>query len=450
VKFIDLASLSRGKFSIRFGLNLLVGLTFFAFLLFQACTEPNSLGSSTLPAGDLVIIRNSPSQRNIVSLTKTTPDVRSDEPSAQLLGAVNDPYFGMISAGFATQFVLSEVAPAFGTDPICDSVIIFFPLTNEKFGKISTPEGKIKYTIYQLSSGIIKDNSYFQNTSISNYVQQSDTIKSFELNPEDIIISAANPNNSGGIQVKLPITFGQKFLDNSASLITNAIFVDFFKGLALVPDTTGITSGNGCILNFDLLSSALKSRVSIYFHNNAQPNLRYDLNVTADCARFNFLQHNYSSQSNITSQLTDSTLGMNNVFVTSMFLQPVIYLPFIESWKDSLPLTINRAQLVIKANDLENASFDLPPKFVLYTYDPNGVFNEIPDYDLGESYFLGNYNSSAGEYRFNISVYLQEILSGKRTDKGLWLRPLNEAGSVRRVSLKGGSSMSVEMIYSKN
>jgi hypothetical protein len=141
---------------------------------------------------------------------------------------------------------------------------------------------------------------------------------------------------------------------------------------------------------------------------------------------------------------------MNNVFVTSMFLQPVIYLPFIESWKDSLPLTINRAQLVIKANDLENASFDLPPKFVLYTYDPNGVFNEIPDYDLGESYFLGNYNSSAGEYRFNISVYLQEILSGKRTDKGLWLRPLNEAGSVRRVSLKGGSSMSVEMIYSKN
>lgn len=450
MKFFDLTSLFRGKFSIRFRLNLFAGLTFFAFLLFQACTEPNSLGSSTLPAGDLVIIRNSPSQRNIVSLTKTTPDVRSDEPSAHLLGAVKDPYFGMISAGFATQFVLSEIAPAFGTDPICDSVIVFFPLNNEKFGKISSPEGKIKFTIYQLSSGLIKDNNYYQNTPISNYVQVGDTLKTYELFPEDLIISAANPDNPGGIEVKLPINFGQKFLDNSPSLANNAIFVEFFKGLALVPDTNGIVAGNGCILDFNLLSSAQKSRVSIYFHNNAQPNLRYDLNVSADCARFNFLKHNYSGKTEITEQLADSTLGMNSFFSTSMFLQPVIYLPFIQTWKDSLPITINRAQLVMKINDLESSSFELPSKFALYTYDPNGVFNEIPDYDLGDSYFLGNYNSSTGEYRFNISVYLQEILSGKRTDKGLWLRPLNEAGSVRRVSLKGGSAMSVEMIYSKN
>ncbi len=431
-------------------LILSLGLTFFCCLFFAACTEPNSLGSSALPQGDKVIIRNAPSQTNIVSITKTTPDVRSDEPSAHMLGAVNDPYFGMISSGFATQFILSEIAPAFGTDPICDSVVVFFPLTGDKFGKITTPEGKIKFTIYQLSSGIIKDNNYYQNTPITNFVQAVDTLKSFEVYPEDLIITVAKPDNPGGIEVKLPLDFGQKILDNPAALVTNAEFVNFFKGLALVPDTTGISSGNGCILNFDLLSSVSKSRIAIYFHNNAQPNLRYDLNVSADCARFNFLQHNYSSKNSITAQLVDTTLGNEQIFATSMFLQPVIYLPFIQTWKDSLPITLNRAQLVMKINDLETSNFELPAKFVIYTYDPDGNFNEISDYDLGDTYFLGAYNSATGEYRFNISVYLQEILSGKRTDKGLWLRPLNEPGSVKRVSIKGGSKMTVEMIYSKN
>lgn len=416
---------------------------------FFSCTEPNSVGSSSLPAGDMAIIRNSGTQTNLVSLTKTTPDVRSDEPPLHMLGAVNDPHFGMISAGFATQFVLSEIAPAFGTAPLCDSVVLFIPLNGDKFGKITTPEGKIKFTVFRLSSGIIKDNNYYQNTPVSNFVQTSDSLKSYSVFPEDLIITNSKPDNPGGLELKLPVELGQQILDNPAALVTNAEFVNFFKGLAFVPDTTGIPSGEGCILNFDLLSSSAKSKISLYFHNNAQPQLRYDINVSADCARFNFLNDNYSNKSSITEQLTDTLLGMNQVFSTSMFLQPVIYLPFIKNWMDSLPVSINRAQLILKINDLENSSFEQPSKFVLYTYDPDGNFDEIPDWDLGDTYFQGTYNSSTGEYRFNISVYLQEILAGKRTDKGLWLRPQNESSYVRRVSFKGGSSMAVEIIYSK-
>lgn len=429
---------------------LFARLSLFCLFLLPSCTEPNSLGSSALPEGDRVIIQNSGLQTNIVSLTKTTPDVRSDEPGLHMLGVVNDPYFGVISSGFATQFVLSEIAPAFGTDPICDSVVLFIPLTGEKFGKITTPEGKINFMVYRLSSGIIKDNNYYQNTPISNFVQPSDSLRSFSVYPEDLIITTAKPDNPGGLELLLPPSLGQQILDNPSSLVTNAEFVNFFKGLALVPDTTGITPGQGCILNFDLLASDNKSKISVFFHNNAQPQLRYDMNVSADCARFNFLNHNYSSKSSITSQLSDTLLGMEQVFASSMFLQPVIYFPFLENWKDSMPLTINRAQLTLKINDLETSSFELPAQFVLFTYDPDGNFNEIPDWDLGESYYLGTYNSTTGEYKFNISVYLQEILAGKRTDKGLWLRPVSESDYIRRVSIKGGSSMKVEMIYSKN
>ena len=403
-----------------------------------------------LPAGDAIIVLNSASQKNIVSITKTTPDVRSDESTSNMLGAVNDPYFGVISSGFATQFVLSEIAPNFGTNAICDSVVFFFPFSGEQFGKITSPEGEIKFSVYELSSSILKDDGYYQNTSIGNYIQTADSLRSFSVLPEDFIVSVLKPENPGGIKLKLPASFGQKILDNPGNLLTNAEFVNFFKGLALVPDTSFLQTGKGCILNFDLVNSSLKSKISIHFHNDAQPVLTYDLQVTPDCARFNFLTNNYAAFPEITEQLSDTTLGNSQVFLKSMYLQPVIYFPFLETWKDSMPLSINRAQLVVKVNDLENSSFSQPQRIVLFTYNPDGNFQEIADYRLGETFYGGIYNSVAGEYRFNISVYLQEILSGKRTDKGLWLRPFNESSSVKRVSLKGGNMMSVELIYSKN
>jgi hypothetical protein len=79
----------------------------------------------------------------------------------------------------------------------------------------------------------------------------------------------------------------------------------------------------------------------------------------------------------------------------------------------------------------------------------DGQYAAIPDFDLGDNYFNGNYNPTNKTYAFNLALYLQEILSGKRTQKGLYLVPTASAIGANRVVLKGSNFIKLNVTYTK-
>ena len=440
-----------GSFYLPFSLRNIFSfiLALFCIQLISSCSENDSPGGVLLPNSDRVVVRAAGVNKSIVSFTRAASDVPTDEPAVHLLGAVKDPAIGNTRWGFLSQFLLAEINPSLGSAPQCDSVVLFLPFAADRFGKYSSSDGKFPVRIFQLSSDISKESAYFQNTDYNSFFTLSDSVVSFTADPTYFYVSSDKPSNPGGLKCKLPPGFGQKLLDNPSNLTSNSVFLSAFKGLALLTDTAGVASGGGSVLVLDPLNSTIKSTITVYFHNDTQSGLKFDLQITADCARFNVADYNYSSVSEIQNQLLDTTSGTERIFLHSQFLQPVLFFPFLNSWRDSLPLTINRAQLVIPVKDFQNSSFSPPAQLVFFTYEANGSSNEISDFDEGLDYFLGSYNGATGEYRFNIGLYLQQILDGKRTDKGIWIRPIQEGNSPKRAVLSGSEEIYVDMIYSK-
>ena len=148
--------------------------------------------------------------------------------------------------------------------------------------------------------------------------------------------------------------------------------------------------------------------------------------------------------------MADTTKGKTQLFVQNMAgLSSKIWFTNLESWKDSLPLAITKAELVIPVESSSIDIYGVQSRLILVEKDENGEYVSIPDFDLGDSYFNGYYNPADQTFRFNIAVYLQEVLSGKRIQKGLYLVPTASAVGANRVVLKGSDFIKLNVTYTK-
>ena len=56
----------------------------------------------------------------------------------------------------------------------------------------------------------------------------------------------------------------------------------------------------------------------------------------------------------------------------------------------------------------------------------------LDDYFRGTNYFGGTYNESDKTYSFNVSIYLQDLLSGKYLNQGLYVLPIGSSVNSNR------------------
>ena len=91
-----------------------------------------------------------------------------------------------------------------------------------------------------------------------------------------------------------------------------------------------------------------------------------------------------------------------------------IRFPYIKNLKSLGNITINKAELIVQ---IENGSdiFSPTPKLFLYRTDIAEQLQPMPDVLLGltESSLGGFYDSSKKRYRFTLTAYVQDLLSGK-------------------------------------
>ncbi len=427
---------------------------FFIYAVFISCNKNEEIGSQIQPTENLlgVTFQNS---IPISAHSVKEDSVRTDETILNMIGSYKDSIFGFTSAGMYTQFRLTTSAVSFGTNPVCDSIVLSLAYNGGFYGDTSSP---MTLNIYEIAESFNIENSYYSNarlgvykTDLANYTFKPDLKDSVKVD---------STKYAPHLRVKLNKSIGDKIIAASGSyeLTDNTTFLNFFKGLYI---STKKVSSKGSIIYINPTSSISKLR--IYYHNDADT-LSYNLVINENCARFNTFDHdNYTyAVDTLKKQILkgDTVLGDNKLYLQAMAgtkirlkfpnaVNPVFY--------ENTPINkiaINKAELVINVDQSTINSLAPPSILSLAVVNNDDTYSFLPDVVYGESYFGGTYSSTTHQYRFNISKYFQNaLLNGSFDDNGLVIVVSGAAVKGNRAIIYGPKStknnMRLEVIYTK-
>jgi hypothetical protein len=426
---------------------LSVGRLFLLLAFFASCTEPESLNPGLLPPGDLLLVNNAGGKNGIVSVTKSTEAARSDETPENLLGSFHDPELGKFSAGFMCQFLMEQNNPDFGSSPVCDSMVLSIPFSGGAYGFDNRLQGLQKIKVYQLTRDIFSDSLYYNDLNPASFCNLSTPLASV-ISYADAFYQGAG-GISGNFKMVLPVSLGQAWLNSPTDFATNQTFVNYFKGLLFRAEFPDQESGTGGVWNLSPLRSGAPAKISLYYHQSGSPQVSqtFSFPVTGDCARINFFETVNSSL--ISAHLSDSTLGKSAIYGCSGSIAPVFYFPFMDQLRDTFSGGINRAELIVKLKPASADRFSNPVSLTMQARNTAGAWTSITEVSIGSTYFKGDFEPSGQLYRFNISVYLQEILRGKRLNNGVRIMLKNPGASPEIFSLLGSDQATLNLTLSR-
>jgi hypothetical protein len=425
-----------------------------------SCNQPSIIGLDVQPKNDLLNVAYWDTT-TLVTKTIRVDSLRTDEDliysGDALIGKYIDPVFGNTTASLYTQLRLITNNPLFGTSPTIDSVVLSLVYDPTYYGKINRVPQKV--TVRQVSQDILIANSYFSNNTLTTNVSD---LANYNFTPQPAqSVTILNELLEPQLRIPLDPSFGAAILNpiNAPNLASNDAFHLFMKGLYITTEnTTTLNSTEGNILHFKMGDA--QSKVTLYYHNATDDSLRYDLGLTS-VARFSHFAHDYSSgiDLNLASQLSITPPQQNDVaFIQGLAgVKTKIEMPYLMNWVKSGPVSINKAELVIKVDITSTYQLDTfaaPLQLILFGVNDDGTEYLIPDYAEGANYFGGVYNSTTHEYRFNIARYIQQVLMGKRNNNGLHIVAPSGALNANRVIIGGGGitsnyQMKLNIAYTK-
>jgi len=432
-----------------------IGLIIALPAFFFACNEPDELGMELLPHTDLIEVKNLIEKNSISSFTFREDSILTSMASKSLLGSFYDSVFGKTSIHFATQFRL-EYFPDYGTNPVADSVklVLYYRLM---YGDTVTPQ---TFRVYELISPLDVDGNYFQDVNLKELADDK-VLGELIYTPVVKLDSATSDTFYQRIAIDLDPQLGEKLLNaDSLQMVNNDVFLEYFKGLYIESEEQTATGGSILTLEASSTSSFQGSALVVYYNNDEnldkeKPDTLYNAYVvTRFSARVNSIQHDYSNTSfgnHLNSESGDDSL----IYVQSTGgLKSKIYIDGLSSWKDSLNIAINKAELVFQIDTVASEVDKYPPPRQLYfTFINKDGEEKLPDdYWFSPSYYGGFLQTSDYTYRFKITQHMQNILEGTLENKGFFLTPVNKNSEANRVVLKGSNSQTgikLVVTYSK-
>ncbi len=433
--------------------QFLIALT--AGLITGACDDPGELGMELLPNTDLISVRSIIDYNNPAFIC-SEDSLRTDETEKSLLGSMTDPLFGRTTIDLACQYRLTYY-PDYQEDAVADSVFLYLFYKNF-YGDTLTPQ---KLTIYELDQPIYDTEKYYQDADLPAWKKEPSLGEITFIPKRKIAIDTLTGSIDTLYQtLKIPLdrSLANKIVKADSTHLTDIdAFLGYFKGLYI---EVAEVSEKGTILTLDLLSNSTinGSAVLIHYHEtnpeSGEPDtLSTPLIVTNMSARVNRYRHDYS-ETPFAGQLDKEQTNAGNLYLQSTGgLRSKVFLPGLNSWKDSVNVAINKAELVFRIDTtVSNLSAFPPPNRLLLTIiDEDGQEFLPKDYSFSSSYYGGTLNTSDYSYRFNIAQHIQEILKGNFTNNGFYLSTANKTGEYRRVVLEGEDQNGIELriAYSK-
>lgn len=415
--------------------NIVISLCGLSIFLLGSCDEPNEVGLEILPADDLLNVAYSDTA-TLFSYTVKEDSLITTNNSSNMAGAYTDPVFGLSAAGFFAQVTPLKFSPDFGVEPKADSVILSLAYTGF-YGDTNLAATEQTFYIYKVSQELNKDSTYYSNTSIG-YDQ---LIGKYKIKPD---------SKDTILRIKLDTAFFRSYILNQSgqsTLASESAFKSYFKGIYVTPS---ISTGKPNRILYFALTSAY-TRLHIYYSNHTSgstfhdTSLVYDLAIDNNSARINRFYHNYAGTP-IAAQLLDSSLGATQVYLQGMAgVKTKVRMPYLKNYLNIGKIAVNKAELIMTTDPNSVQSYLPASEIAIRGIDSIGKSYLTADfYESYGEYFV--YNTTTGEYKVNITRYVQQVLTGKTTDNGLFL--ILRGGSVlsNRTILQGAGPVNAGKI----
>jgi hypothetical protein len=385
-------------------------LVFFALLtlgfLGSSCRKGELLGRE-VQVGDNDIFLFSTDQFHLSAKTVPAQRIRTDERFSGMLGAYVDPIFGPSLISYYSQFHLQEEGFSFPADAVFDSAFVSFRLSGGYREKNIPAETRslMHFKVYELAQDIYLDSIYFSNQAVKTQLSPAGEFQGMVGLFDSVYVDgSAQPAQ---IRIRMNDSWGQKIISADASNYSfNENFVNFLKGLAIVPEQTSSFSSNGAIFYFNPLSAF--TGVTIHYHTPNDTST-FQFVTNSQTANFSTFSHDYS-MAPVGSALNDTATGSQK-----LYLQSTVGTDLEIEFKDivavfgSEPKVINYAELIIPV-DTTQPYFPVD-KLSVSQINADGSTEFLPDQvETGNRVIDGSFNADSAYYRFRLTQYIQDII----------------------------------------
>lgn len=353
-------------------------------------------------------------------------------------GSYIDPIVGRTDIGVFTNYSPNGFNHThyFGENPVIDSMRYAFAFTNA----MGDTSKSVQVDVYEVKEGIqfYPDSAYFSNFDITPYLS-SEPLFSFEH------------KGIGTAYGKLPMEFAQRLLDNTQSeeniYYNDTVFHKKFPGLYFKfhePTTTG----EGQILELDLSQSVMY----LFYHNTGpdgadttDQRMWFFGDLTYDYVSFTTVEHDYTYADPEQGGVTLTEIGDLETPSQYAYIQGLAGLMGIlkidEDALESLQqrvkdlgythIALHKAELQVT---MVNAGADQYDK----SFAGLGIYHNMIGYEFLTEYnpvleainsgtytswLGGTLNRSLGTYKFDITSYIQSLLTGKEDRYSTQLLP---------------------------
>ncbi len=340
-------------------------------------------------------------------------------------GYLEDPVFGATTANLAMSLNLPTADLTFGTSPQLDSAVLVLKYYDGYYGDANA---NLTFEVHQLNERLQPGKAYY-NTESQGFNPSPIGSKSVKVNTKDSVrvteIVKGGPNVEKNKAPQIRITLDPTFVNNNflgaapANFATNNAFNNSIKGLYV--KVNGITGTTGGIAFFDL-NSTDGSKLELYYKNGVGT-ATFDTTVVSFPIQSSLgpvaaeFKHDYANTP-VQTQLNNPATEDDVTYVQPMAgVKTQVNFPNLEKLGK---ITVNKAELIVSVDPVTVAApFTAAPRLFLYRSDIAGQRQWVPDVSnndfrtLTDADFGGFYDSSKNQYKFVITSYIQDILSGK-------------------------------------
>jgi len=406
-------------------------------LVFSSCTKKDDIGKEIveLPGDKLGV--GYVDTLTINTYSQLVDSFATSELRSNMLGSYYDDVFGTTTTGFYTQIRMASNDLEFGSNPVCDSVVLTLEYAYI-YGEDTLSSQTIR--VYELDEDFYQDSVYYSNTKFAVKTPEIGN-STFVFNMRDSLYEGENKVHA---HIRIPIdnSFGEKILGKSgqSELSDNESFLKFIKGLYVTADKK--TSG-GTIAGIQLLSSF--SRLAIFYHND-DDTLISNFVINENTARVQNFEHDgYANASApFINQVInkDTTLGQQNVYLQAMAgVKLFVKFPYLMDYVKDKPVALNKAELILNLDAMYEDFNGPPPEIVLVKKTEDDKLEFPIDKEEGAFYFGGTYNEDKKMYYFTITRHLQALLNGDEDDYGMYIL-INGSGVTPRRAVFNGPAKS--------
>ncbi len=413
----------------------------FGFLI-AGCKKPDeNLGLNVLdPAATLGT--QVTDTTTIITWVKEQLPTRTSGLSRCLLGTYLDPDFGVVSAGIVAQVRLSANDVGTGVDPdslTCDSLVLSlaFDAAGAAYGNLDPQVFKV----FRLAEDLSVDSIYKSDRVPRVDLEELTEGTRDEYRPDPYHKPVIDGDSlSPQLRIRLKKSLGEELLAQwgGSPLVNNDVFLKYFKGLFILPDDENLSAYQRGVLTFNMLNG--DTRLVLYYHSPTDTT-HYDFLINSNSVRYTVARfdHYRATEPSLPSTLTDTTLGQQHVYVQPLGgLRAEVRFPYLDKLAQTPYKAIAKAELVVP---ILGEYFPLyPPPAQIFMFRKavaDGSDLVLPDQIPAEGTIGGEYNALTHEYRFNITRWVQGVITGKYPNTGVSLVPGSNGVSVNRAILGG-------------